>query len=216
MNIVLATRNRKKVEEIRKIFASMKIEPRFYSLDDFPECTEAEEDGVTFEENAVKKAVQIFKCTKMTAIADDSGLEVDALKGAPGVYSARYAGEPSDDFANSRKLLDEIKDISDEGRGARFVCCIALAEPDGVKTFIGYVKGRIGREMRGRNGFGYDPLFFPEGHDRTFAEMDDTEKNAMSHRGEALRELREYMVRQAHHDSCHPELVEGKIPDKPE
>ncbi len=193
MDIVLATRNRKKVEEIKKIFGSMKIEPRFYTLDDFPECKEAEEDGVTFEENAVKKALQIFKCTKMTAIADDSGLEVDALKGAPGVYSARYAGEPSDDFANSRKLLDEIKDIPDEGRGARFVCCIALAEADGVKTFIGYVKGRIGRGMRGVNGFGYDPLFFPEGHDRTFAEMDDTEKNAMSHRAMALRELQKYL-----------------------
>lgn len=193
MDIVLATSNRKKIWEIKKIFDSMGIEPRFYTLDDFPECREAEEDGVTFEENAVKKALQIFRCTKMTAIADDSGLEVDALKGAPGVYSARYAGEPSDDFANSRKLLDEIKDIPDEGRGARFVCCIALAEHDGVKTFMGYVNGRIGREMRGRNGFGYDPLFFPEGHDRTFAEMDDTEKNAMSHRAEALRELREYL-----------------------
>lgn len=193
MDIVLATRNRKKVEEIKKIFASMEMEPRFYTLDDFPECKEAEEDGITFEENAVKKALQIFKCTKMTAIADDSGLEVDALKGAPGVYSARYAGEPSDDFANSRKLLDEIKDVPDEERGARFVCCIALAEPDGVKTFIGYVKGRIGREPRGVNGFGYDPLFFPEGHDRTFAEMDDTEKNAISHRAEALRELQKYL-----------------------
>ncbi|MEW6714165.1 MAG: XTP/dITP diphosphatase [Nitrospirota bacterium] len=193
MNIVLATRNRKKVEEIRKIFASMKIETHFYTLDDFPECREAEEDGVTFEENAVKKALQIFKCINMTAIADDSGLEVDALKGAPGVYSARYAGEPSDDFANSRKLLYEIKDIPDEGRGARFVCCIALAEPDGVKTFMGYVKGRIGREPRGVNGFGYDPVFFPEGHERTFAEMDDTEKNAMSHRAMALRELQKYL-----------------------
>lgn len=193
MDIVLATSNRKKVEEIRKIFDSMGMKPRFYTLDDFPECKEAEEDGVTFEENAVKKAVQIFKCTKMTAIADDSGLEVDALNGAPGVYSARYAGEPSDDFANSRKLLDELKDVTDDKRGARFVCCIALAEPDGVKTFMGYVKGRIGKEMRGVNGFGYDPLFFPEGHDRTFAEMDDTEKNAMSHRGEALRELQKYL-----------------------
>lgn len=171
----------------------MKIEPCFYTLDDFPECTEAEEDGMTFEENAVKKALQIFKCTNMTAIADDSGLEVDALKGAPGVYSARYAGEPSDDFANSRKLLVELKDIPDGGRGARFVCCITLAGADGVKTFMGHVKGRIGREMRGRNGFGYDPLFFPEGHDRTFAEMDDTEKNAMSHRAMALRELQKYL-----------------------
>jgi XTP/dITP diphosphohydrolase len=193
MNIVLATRNKKKVEEIKKIFGSMGMEPRFYTLDDFPKCKEAEEDGITFEENAVKKAIQIFKCTKMTAIADDSGLEVDALKGAPGVYSARYAGEPSDDFANSRKLLDELKDIPDEGQGARFVCCIALAGPDGVKTFIGYVKGRIGREPRGMNGFGYDPVFFPDGHDRTFAEMDDTEKNEISHRAMALKELQKYL-----------------------
>jgi len=193
MDIALATRNRKKVEEIKKIFDSMGIEPRFYTLDDFPECTEAEEDGATFEENAVKKALQIFKCAKMTAVADDSGLEVDALNGAPGVYSARYAGEPSDDSANSIKLLDELKDVPDDKRSARFVCCIALASSEGVNTFIGYVKGRIGREPRGSNGFGYDPLFFPEGHDRTFAEMYNTEKNAISHRAEALRKLQKYL-----------------------
>jgi XTP/dITP diphosphohydrolase len=193
MDIVLATSNRKKLEEIRKIFGSMKIELHFYTLDDFPECKEAEEDGVTFEENAVKKALQIFECTKMTAIADDSGLEVDALKGAPGVYSARYAGEPSNDSANNRKLLDELKDVPHNRRGARFVCCIAMASANGVRTFMGYVNGSIGMELRGDNGFGYDPLFFPEGHDRTFAEMNDAEKNAMSHRAMALRKLREYI-----------------------
>ncbi|MBI4844755.1 MAG: XTP/dITP diphosphatase [Nitrospirae bacterium] len=193
MDIVLATRNRKKVEEMKSIFGSMGMEPRLYALDDFPGCREAEEDGATFEENAAKKALQIFKCAGMTAVADDSGLEVDALKGAPGIYSARYAGEPSDDSANNRKLLDELKDVPDEERGARFVCCIAMADKDGVKTFLGYVNGRIGREPRGRNGFGYDPLFFPEGSDRTFAEIADAEKNAMSHRGRALKKLQIYL-----------------------
>jgi len=193
MDFVLATRNRKKVEEIKKIFDVMGIAQRLYTLDDFPAFDEVEEDGETFEANAIKKARHVALKTKMTAVADDSGLEVDALKGAPGVYSARYAGEHADDKANNEKLLKELIDVPDEKRGARFVCCIAIASPDGVRTFLGYIKGRIGTEPRGENGFGYDPFFYPEGHDRTFAEMDDTEKNAISHRAAALRELRKYL-----------------------
>jgi XTP/dITP diphosphohydrolase len=104
-------------------------------------------------------------------VADDSGLEVDALGGAPGVYSARYAGVPADDMANNRKLLDEMDGVPEGKRTARFVCCIALASGDEVKTFMGYVEGKIGKENRGENGFGYDPVFYPEGRDRTFAEM---------------------------------------------
>jgi XTP/dITP diphosphohydrolase len=129
----------------------------------------------------------------MPAVADDSGLEVEALNGAPGIFSARYAGEGADDIANIRKLLREMKDIPPEKRGARFVCCIAMAYRGDVKTFHGYVKGRIGTEPRGENGFGYDPVFYPEGYNKTFAEMTDEEKNAISHRARALREFQEYL-----------------------
>jgi XTP/dITP diphosphohydrolase len=161
--------------------------------DDFPQCLEVEEDGNTFEANAVKKAVYISKCTGMTAIADDSGLEVDALNGSPGVFSARYAGESADDGANCEKLLYEMRGLPDEKRKASFACCIAVASGDDVKTFLGYSEGKIGTELRGKKGFGYDPLFYPEGHSRTFAEMTDDEKNALSHRGKALKELQKYL-----------------------
>jgi len=198
MNIVIATRNKKKAEEIKKIIkegVAETVSPiNIFTLDDFPECPEVEEDGNTFEVNAVKKAMYVARCTGMIVIADDSGLEVDALGGAPGVLSSRYAGEPTDDKKNIEKLLKEIKGIPDKERGARFVCCIAHATPDGdVKTFFGYVEGVIGKEPRGKSGFGYDPIFYPEGHDRTFAEMSNDEKNAMSHRGRAIRKLQSYL-----------------------
>lgn len=193
MDIVLATKNRKKIGEIKKIFSATGISSRVYTPDDFPGCRDVEEDGDTFEANAVKKAVYISKCTGMTSVADDSGLEVEALKGAPGVFSARYAGESADDRANLEKLLNEMKGVPYEKRGARFVCCISMAFKEDVKTFFGYVKGRIGTEPKGENGFGYDPVFYPEGYDRTFAEMRDNEKNAISHRGMALKELRKYL-----------------------
>ena len=198
MDIILASRNKKKIRELKKIIEEgiAAQEERIVNIltpDDFPQCEEVEEDGKTFEANAIKKAVYVSKCSGLTAIADDSGIEVDALNGAPGVYSARYAGEDSDDMANNKKLLNEIKDVPDEKRTARFACCIALAHGDEVKTFRGYVEGKIGRENRGENGFGYDPLFFPEGHDRTFAEMTDDEKHSMSHRGRALAKLQEYL-----------------------
>jgi len=195
MNIVLATRNRKKIEEIRKIMseALSGTDINILTPDDFPQCKEVEEDGDTFEANAVKKAVYISRCTRMTAIADDSGLEVYALNGAPGVYSARYAGESADDSANCEKLLYEMRGLHDEERKARFACCIAVAFGDDVKTFVGHAEGKIGTEPRGRNGFGYDPLFFPEGHSRTFAEMTDDEKNFLSHRGKALKKLQKYL-----------------------
>jgi len=195
MNIVLATRNRKKVEEIKGIMSEVisGADINIFTPDDFPKCLEVEEDGNTFEANAVKKAVYISKCTGMTAIADDSGLEVYSLNGAPGVLSARYAGESADDSANSEKLLNEMSSFTDEKRKARFACCIAVASGDDVKTFSGYAEGIIGTEPHGKKGFGYDPLFYPEGHSRTFAEMSDDEKNALSHRGKALNELQKYM-----------------------
>lgn len=194
MNIVLATKNRKKIEEIKKICGVMGTASRIYTLDDFPAYQDVVEDGDTFEANAVKKAEYIARCTGMTAVADDSGLEVDALNGEPGVFSARYAGEDADDRSNLEKLLHELKDVPPEERSARFVCCIAMASRDEVRTFFGYAEGTIGTEPRGENGFGYDPVFYPEGHKRTFAEMSDDEKNALSHRGAALRELQKYLL----------------------
>ncbi len=196
MKIVLATRNRKKAEEMQKILGDAGTVPivSVLTLQDFPGCPDVVEDGDTFEANAVKKALHTAKHTGMIAVADDSGLEVDALNNAPGVFSARYAGEPSDDKKNLEKVLKEMNDVPDEKRGARFVCCIALALPDGpVKTFSGSVEGKIGRVPHGNNGFGYDPVFYPEGHSRTFAEISDNEKNAMSHRGRAIRKLQEYL-----------------------
>ncbi|MBI5409521.1 MAG: XTP/dITP diphosphatase [Nitrospirae bacterium] len=193
MDIVLATRNKKKVEEIRKILEAAGVSFRIFTLDDFPKCPEVEEDGDTFEKNAVKKAVQISRCTGLTAVADDSGLEVEALNGAPGVFSARYAGENADDGANCEKLLHEMKDVPSDKRKARFVCCISMAFQDNVRTFFGYVEGRIGTEPHGEKGFGYDPLFYPGGSGSTFAEMEDHEKNAISHRAGALTALQKYL-----------------------
>ena len=195
MNIVLATRNRKKAEEMKKILEQGAMSSvNIFTLNDFPECPDVEEDGNTFEENAIKKAVHASKCTGMTAIADDSGLEVDALNGAPGVFSARYAGEAADDRTNLEKLLKEMEHLPYKKRGARFVCCIALVSRGDVQTFFGYVKGRIGTEPRGKKGFGYDPVFYPEGYDITFAEMSEEKKNAISHRYKALKELQKYLV----------------------
>ena len=199
MNIVLATRNKKKVEEIKRIVKDMPIS--VYSLDDFPDCPEVVEDGKTFEENAVKKARAVSSHTNMPALADDSGLEVYALDGEPGVLSARYAGENADDRKNTEKLLNEMRSVPDGKRGARFACCIALAFPAGdlalrdgkAETFTGYSEGSIGREPKGSNGFGYDPVFYPAGCKRTFAEMDDEEKDSLSHRGAALKKLHEYL-----------------------
>ncbi len=192
MDVVLATRNKKKIEEMKRIIADLSIS--IQTLDDFIGCPEVEEEGVTFEENAVKKAQTVARYTGKPSVADDSGLEVYVLNGDPGTLSARYAGEDADDRKNIEKLLFEMRSIADEQRGARFVCCIALAFPEGsVKTFFGYVEGMIGREPRGFQGFGYDPVFYPEGYNRTFAEMTADEKDALSHRGKALRKLQRYL-----------------------
>jgi len=192
MEIVLATRNTNKIGEMRRILGDMDILIR--TLDDFPSCPEVEEDRDTFEGNAVKKALEIAKCVRGIAVSDDSGLEVYELGGAPGVLSARYAGENAGDAANLEKLLNEMKGLPDEKRGARFVCCIALAFPDGkVVIFQGFVEGRIGKVSTGRKGFGYDPVFYPSGYQKTFAEMTADEKDALSHRGNALKKFKEHM-----------------------
>jgi XTP/dITP diphosphohydrolase len=190
MEIVLATRNRKKVEEITRITEGMDIS--VLTIDDFPECPEVEEDGMTFEENAVKKALTVARRTGKPALADDSGLEVYALKGAPGTLSARYAGKDANDARNVEKLLHEMQSVGN--RGARFVCCIAFAMPDGeVNVFYGYAEGSIGTKPEGVRGFGYDPVFYPAGFERTFAEISDKEKDFLSHRGKALREFQGFL-----------------------
>jgi XTP/dITP diphosphohydrolase len=166
------------------------------SLDDFPDCPDVVEDRDTFEGNATKKAIEVAACTGKPALADDSGLAVDALGGAPGVYSARYDpdAESGNDPKNYHKLLNDLKNIPPEERTAQFVCCLALAYPDGrTRTFFGHSRGRIGYEPRGAKGFGYDPIFIPEGFDRTFAEMTAEEKDALSHRGKALQKLAEFL-----------------------
>jgi XTP/dITP diphosphohydrolase len=192
MEIVFATRNKKKLEELKRITAGLPIV--VLSLDDYPNCPEVKEDKDTFEGNAIKKAVEVCGCTGKIALADDSGLEVDALNGAPGVYSARYAGANGNDVRNCEKLLSGLQNVPDEKRGAQFVCCVALAFPDKtVKTFFGFAKGRIGWGPKGKTGFGYDPVFIPEGKKTTFAEMSAEEKDKLSHRGKALDKLAEFI-----------------------
>lgn len=193
MTIVLATTNKKKIEEMKRMFEGFGI--RFVTLDAFPDCPEVLEDGKTFRANALKKARAVSKFTGYPAVADDSGLEVGALGGAPGVFSARYAGDKAKDSENVKKLLREMRPLSGSAdREARFVCCIAFATPEGkYKTFTGYVRGIIGKKQKGLNGFGYDPVFYPEGYDRTFAEMTDLEKDRLSHRGRAMRKFYRYL-----------------------
>lgn len=188
MKILMATHNRHKVDEITAIFAGFPVE--FVSAADVPGLPDVVEDGDTFEANAKKKAVELAKISGMWALADDSGLEVEALGGAPGVYSARFAGEPCDHAKNNEKLLRELDGV--ENRAARFRCVAALASPDGtVRTVSGSCPGHILTERRGGAGFGYDPLFVPEGETKTFAELGPEIKNRMSHRGRAMARAKE-------------------------
>ncbi len=192
MRLVLATRNEGKVKEIREALSGLEVD--LLTLSDFPEVPEVHEDGATFSENAKKKALTVAKFTGLPALADDSGLEVDALGGMPGVRSARFAGEGADDDANNRKLLELLKGLPPERRTARFRCVLALAFPDGeVYTVEGTCEGLIAEEPAGEGGFGYDPLFLIPEEGRTFAQMTREEKNSLSHRGRALRKLREVL-----------------------
>lgn len=187
MKLVLATRNLGKVRELGEMLSDQrKVE--ILSLRDFSDAPQIVEDGETYQENARKKATQIAEHTGYLTLGDDSGLEVDALNGAPGVYSARYAGENASDAQRIEKLLDALKDVPDDQRTARFKCAIAIAEPEGQsKVVVGICEGKIIRESRGVHGFGYDPVFVPAGYDRTFAELGDEVKNRISHRAKALR-----------------------------
>lgn len=194
MKIVLASRNKKKIEELRRILKNLDVE--LLSVNDFPHLEEVIEDGLTFDENALKKARYVSRQTGLPALADDSGLEVDALGGAPGVRSARYAGEGATDEDNIKKLLQELQGVPLEKRNARFVCCIALVFPDGQEyLFWGDVRGKITETPKGNQGFGYDPVFMPEGFQITFAQMQSHEKDEISHRKKALDKLREFLIK---------------------
>lgn len=164
------------------------------SLDDVPDAPEVVEDGETYQENAVKKATELAEHTGYFALADDSGLEADALHGAPGIHSARYAGVHASDAARVNKLLDALKDVSDSQRTARFKCAIALAAPTGeVQVVVGVCEGRLIRIPRGQQGFGYDPIFVPVGYDKTFAELGVDVKNRISHRAKALEKMKKHL-----------------------
>jgi len=192
MEIVLATRNKNKIEEIRRILDGTAI--NILSIGDFQSCPEVEEDQETFKGNAVKKAIETARFTGRPAVSDDSGIEVDALKGEPGVRSARYAGEGAGDRANLEKLLKKMEGLPMDKRGGRFVCVIALAFPDGrAESFEGIVDGTVGLIPAGSGGFGYDPAFYPAGQSRSFGEMTATEKDALSHRKIALDKLNRYL-----------------------
>lgn len=183
--IVLASRNAHKVREIRSILRE--INATVLSLEDFPDIPEIPETGESFAENALIKARAVFEHTGLWTLSDDSGLEVDALGGAPGVYSARFAGRERDYAANNRKLLEALQGIPPERRTARFRCVVAIVGPGVERTVEGVVEGRIIEELRGSGGFGYDPLFVPEGYEQTFAELGEAVKNHISHRARAFR-----------------------------
>jgi XTP/dITP diphosphohydrolase len=190
--IVLATRNAHKVVELREILADLVVEigVEIVGVSEFPDVEDVVEDGVTFAENATLKAVAVARATGLPSIADDSGLAVDVLGGAPGIFSARWAGAHGGDRANVDLLLSQLDDVRDEHRAAGFVCAAALAMPDG-RVFLreGQVRGTLTRAPRGSNGFGYDPILQVDGDTRTLAEYDSDQKNAISHRGKALRAL---------------------------
>jgi XTP/dITP diphosphohydrolase len=190
MMLALATANPHKVIELSRILEAGHVDARLASLTEFPGAPDVPETGATFAENALLKAHAIAQFTGLPAVADDSGLCADALNGMPGVLSARWSGRHGDDAANLQLVLAQLAEVPDERRGAQFVCAAALALPDGREHVSeGIVAGRLIREPRGRNGFGYDPIFVPASSDITTAEMDPADKDRISHRGKALRGL---------------------------
>jgi XTP/dITP diphosphohydrolase len=189
MSMVLCTGNADKVAELLALLPS---DIELVGLNELDMPSDLPETQETLEGNAIQKAVYVFERTGLTCIADDTGLEVDALGGAPGVRSARYAGMDKDPQANMQRLLAELQGRSD--RSARFRTVIALVGPNGVRTFEGVVEGAIEHAPKGSKGFGYDPLFVPEGGALTFAEMDSVEKNAISHRARAVQALVHYLA----------------------
>jgi XTP/dITP diphosphohydrolase len=188
--LVLATANQHKLVELTRILADGRVDVALTSLAEFPGAPDVAETGATFAANALLKAHAIAQFTGLPAVADDSGLCADALNGMPGVLSARWSGRHGADEANLRLVLAQLSDVPDERRGAQFVCAAALVLPGGREHVSeGVMRGRLIREPRGHNGFGYDPIFVPESADITTAEMASAEKDRISHRGKALRGL---------------------------
>ncbi|MFL0167802.1 XTP/dITP diphosphatase [Clostridium beijerinckii] len=198
--LILASNNKKKIKEMKEILKEIDIEVR--SLEDERINIDVVEDGKTFEENAKKKAKEIYeyllerKDSNFIVLADDSGLEVNYLNGEPGIYSARYAGEHGNDSKNNEKLLNKLKGVLKSNRGAKFICQLAMFTDNGEYFKVtGEVEGYIIEELHGDGGFGYDPLFFYEPLDKTFAELTSEEKNEISHRGKALKELKKVIIK---------------------
>jgi XTP/dITP diphosphohydrolase len=188
--LVLATANARKLTELTRILAAGHVDVGLTGLSEFPGAPEVPETGATFAENALLKARAIAEFTGLPAVADDSGLCVDALNGMPGVLSARWSGRHGDDAANLRLLLGQLADVPPERRGAHFTCAAALVLPGGPEQVTeGIMRGTLVREPRGQNGFGYDPIFVADGHSVTNGELDPAAKDAISHRGQALRAL---------------------------
>lgn len=185
-SIIVATKNQGKAADFRQMLTPYGIDVQ--TLLDFPEAMpDVEETGTTFHENAQLKAEQIASLLQMPVIADDSGLVIDALEGRPGIYSARYAGEPTDDCLNYEKVLKEMKDVPEAERTARFVCVLAFAQPGKATIYReGKCEGVIGTTAKGEHGFGYDPIFIPAGYHETMAELEQAKKNTLSHRYHAL------------------------------
>lgn len=194
--LLLATRNSGKIEEFRRILDAIAPgEIELVGLNQYPDLHDVIEDGKTFEENALKKAREMSIATGIPAIADDSGLCVDALGGEPGIFSARWAGIHGDDAANIAKVLEELRDVPDEDRSANFTCVAALYLPDGRSHCEeAHFDGWILRAPIGENGFGYDPIFRPEGHHVSSAQMSAEEKDAISHRGKSLRAIAPHVI----------------------
>jgi XTP/dITP diphosphohydrolase len=201
--VVLATRNAAKLRELARILGAEDgahdrgTQIKLAGLDEFPGAPDVPETGATFEENALLKARAIADYTGLPAVADDSGLCVDALNGMPGVLSARWAGGHGDDKANLELVLAQVADVPDARLGARFVCAAALVTDRGEWVVTGQVEGRLIRAPRGSGGFGYDPIFLPDGFDQTTAEMTAEAKDAISHRGRAFRALTPFISRLA-------------------
>ena len=188
--VVLATRNQHKVTELRRILASSSLDVDLVGTESFPDLPDVAETGSTFAANALLKARDVAQRTGLVAIADDSGLCVDALNGMPGIFSARWAGSHGDDAANLELLLAQLADVPSKRRGAAFYCAAAVAMPDGDERVVeGVLEGSLITEPRGSNGFGYDPIFTPLGYALTTAELIPEEKDAISHRGHAFRAL---------------------------
>jgi XTP/dITP diphosphohydrolase len=188
--LLLATRNAGKLAELRRLLESAVPGVEVVGLEDVDDYPEAPETGATFAQNALLKAREAVRYTGLPAVADDSGLTVDALNGMPGVLSARWSGRHGDDDANTALLLGQLADVPDERRGAAFVCAAALVTPDGTERVLERQwRGTVIREKRGSNGFGYDPVFVPEGLSLTSAELEPEEKDAQSHRGQAFAAL---------------------------